>query len=99
MIIKPKKITKPFNQYLYDLNEMYNLPPDIDPRKDNPNATQELNDYAHMVSHDLKSPLRSIDALTSWLKDDYEGKFDANFIATHGIPELEKLGFKVIAVL
>ena len=23
------------------------------------------------------------------------GKFDANFIATHGIPELEKLGFKV----
>ena len=25
----------------------------------------------------------------------YEGKFDANFIATHGIPELEKLGFKV----
>jgi len=23
------------------------------------------------------------------------GKFDANFIATHGIPELEKMGFKV----
>ena len=37
---------------------------------------QELNDYAHMVSHDLKLPLRSIDALTSWLKDDYESKFD-----------------------
>jgi len=33
---------------------------------------QELSDYAHMVSHDLKSPLRSIDALTSWLKEDYE---------------------------
>lgn len=33
---------------------------------------QELSDYAHMVSHDLKSPLRSIDTLTSWLKDDYE---------------------------
>ncbi|NRB82834.1 MAG: GHKL domain-containing protein [Winogradskyella sp.] len=32
---------------------------------------QELSDYAHMVSHDLKSPLRSIDALTSWLKEDY----------------------------
>lgn len=33
---------------------------------------QELNDYTHLVSHDLKSPLQSIDALTSWLKDDYE---------------------------
>ena len=32
---------------------------------------QELNDYAHMVSHDLKSPLQSIDALTTWIKDDY----------------------------
>lgn len=32
---------------------------------------QELNDYAHMVSHDLKSPLQSIDALTTWVKEDY----------------------------
>lgn len=32
---------------------------------------QELNDYAHMVSHDLKSPLQSLDALTTWIKDDY----------------------------
>lgn len=37
---------------------------------------QELSDYAHMVSHDLKSPLRSIDTLTAWLKEDYEEKFD-----------------------
>jgi light-regulated signal transduction histidine kinase (bacteriophytochrome) len=37
---------------------------------------QELNDYAHMVSHDLKSPLRSIDSLTAWLKEDYSDKFD-----------------------
>jgi signal transduction histidine kinase len=39
---------------------------------------QELSDYAHMVSHDLKSPLRSIDTLTSWLKDDYHDKLDDN---------------------
>ncbi|EAS20801.1 histidine kinase/response regulator [Flavobacteria bacterium BBFL7] len=32
---------------------------------------QELSDYAHMVSHDLKSPLRSIDALATWLNEDY----------------------------
>ena len=37
---------------------------------------QELNDYAHMVSHDLKSPLRSIDAISSWLKEDYKDKLD-----------------------
>tara|TARA_R110000772_G_scaffold213581_1_gene324145 strand:+ start:80 stop:1129 length:1050 start_codon:yes stop_codon:yes gene_type:complete len=35
---------------------------------------QELNDYAHMISHDLKSPLRAIDALTSWFKEDYKDK-------------------------
>jgi light-regulated signal transduction histidine kinase (bacteriophytochrome) len=32
---------------------------------------QELNDYAHMISHDLKSPLQSIDALTTWIREDY----------------------------
>ncbi|GLB53436.1 two-component sensor histidine kinase [Neptunitalea chrysea] len=37
---------------------------------------EELSNYAHMVSHDLKSPLRSIDALTMWLKEDYEGVLD-----------------------
>ncbi|PWH82015.1 two-component sensor histidine kinase [Algibacter marinivivus] len=37
---------------------------------------QELSDYAHMVSHDLKSPLRNIDTLTTWLKQDYEVVFD-----------------------
>ena len=37
---------------------------------------QELNDYAHIVSHDLKSPLRSIDALVNWLREDYSDAFD-----------------------
>lgn len=32
----------------------------------------ELNDYAHMISHDLKSPLQIIDALVCWLNEDYE---------------------------
>lgn len=36
----------------------------------------ELQEYAHIVSHDLKSPLRSIYALVSWLKEDNEGKLD-----------------------
>lgn len=37
---------------------------------------QELSDYAHMVSHDLKSPLRSIYTLTTWLKEDYKDRID-----------------------
>ena len=37
---------------------------------------QELSDYAHMVSHDLKSPLRSIDTLSAWLKEDYKNQLD-----------------------
>ncbi|WP_435263663.1 sensor histidine kinase [Tenacibaculum sp. nBUS_03] len=35
------------------------------------NRNKELNNYAHIVSHDLKSPLRNINALTSWLKEDH----------------------------
>ncbi|WP_369049430.1 ATP-binding protein [Tenacibaculum sp. UWU-22] len=44
--------------------------------KDLAYQNEELSDYAHMVSHDLKSPLRSIDALTTWLKQDYQNKLD-----------------------
>ncbi|SDG91493.1 PAS domain-containing sensor histidine kinase [Winogradskyella thalassocola] len=40
-------------------------------------SNDELQEYAHIVSHDLKSPLRSIDALVSWLKEDNKGKLDA----------------------
>ena len=37
---------------------------------------KELSDYAHAVSHDLKAPLRNIDALISWIKQDNEHAFD-----------------------
>lgn len=30
----------------------------------------ELNDYAHVVSHDLKSPLRNIETMISWIEED-----------------------------
>lgn len=33
-------------------------------------SNKELEDYAHVVSHDLKSPLRSIHSLVSWIKED-----------------------------
>ncbi|WP_103863413.1 PAS domain S-box protein [Aquimarina sp. I32.4] len=39
-------------------------------------SNNDLNDYAHIVSHDLKSPLRSMNALITWLKEDYEDTLD-----------------------
>jgi signal transduction histidine kinase len=35
-----------------------------------------LNEYAHMVSHDLKAPLRSIDTLINWFKEDNQSILD-----------------------
>lgn len=39
-------------------------------------SNNELQEYAHIVSHDLKSPLRSIDALVNWIKEDNKDKLD-----------------------
>jgi len=39
-------------------------------------SNQGLQEYAHIVSHDLKSPLRSISALATWLHDDYKENID-----------------------
>uniref|UniRef100_UPI00356A38F7 sensor histidine kinase n=1 Tax=Muriicola sp. TaxID=2020856 RepID=UPI00356A38F7 len=39
-------------------------------------SNKGLQEYAHIVSHDLKSPLRSISALATWLYDDYKDKLD-----------------------
>jgi len=36
----------------------------------------ELKNFAHVVSHDLKSPLRSMSALISWIQEDNGEKFD-----------------------
>ncbi|MDD3364474.1 MAG: ATP-binding protein, partial [Syntrophomonas sp.] len=36
----------------------------------------ELKDFAYIVSHDLKAPLRGIRSLADWLYNDYKDKFD-----------------------
>ena len=39
-------------------------------------SNDELQEYAHIVSHDLKSPLRSIDALVTWIREDNQDNID-----------------------
>ncbi|MBU2938168.1 PAS domain S-box protein [Lacinutrix sp. C3R15] len=64
-------------------------------------SNDELQEYAHIVSHDLKSPLRSIHALVSWLKEDNQGKLDDVSIQNIGLIEttLEKMEQLITDVL
>jgi two-component system, LuxR family, sensor kinase FixL len=40
-------------------------------------ANRELTDFATVVSHDLKTPLRGVATLAKWLQSDYADKLDA----------------------
>lgn len=39
---------------------------------------ESLNNYAHMVSHDLKSPIRNVHSLVSWVYEDSNEDFKEN---------------------
>lgn len=62
---------------------------------------QVLSDYAHMVSHDLKTPLRSIDSLVNWIMEDNKDFIDdscnANFHLI--LQNLEKMDALITGIL
>ncbi|MFK7775728.1 MAG: PAS domain S-box protein [Saprospiraceae bacterium] len=39
-------------------------------------VNKELKDFAYIVSHDLKAPLRAIKNISTWLSEDYADKID-----------------------
>ncbi len=53
-------------------------------------ANQELKDFAYIVSHDLKAPLRGIASISSWLEQDYSDRLE-----TEGKEMLQLLGGRV----
>ena len=62
---------------------------------------KELSDYAHAVSHDLKAPLRNINALINWIKEDNLDKFDDQTLGSFDLmlQNLEKMDHLIITIL
>lgn len=62
---------------------------------------QALNEYAHMVSHDLKAPLRSIDTLINWFIEDNAAIItDQNKKSLHTIlSNVEKMDLLIKGIL
>jgi PAS domain S-box-containing protein len=69
---------KEYEQRLMELNG--NLAKEIEERKmvemDLERSNKELENFGHVVSHDLKAPLRAISTIANWLSDDYKDKID-----------------------
>ncbi|TCL13742.1 histidine kinase/DNA gyrase B/HSP90-like ATPase [Roseivirga ehrenbergii] len=62
---------------------------------------KELSDYAHVVSHDLKSPIRNIETLLTWVRQDYENLIDEKGIETFSLisDNLERMDSLIDGIL
>ncbi len=65
------------------------------------NSNKGLQEYAHIVSHDLKSPLRSISALATWLYEDYKDVLDENGVTQLGLMQekVEAMDNLIVGIL
>ena len=84
-----------FKEFNQNVKNQLTLETTVDER------TKELQEYAHIVSHDLKSPLRTIDALVNWVKEDNKDKFDKKSLANfqHIEDTLEKMELLISDIL
>lgn len=64
-------------------------------------TNKELEDYAQIVSHDLKSPLRSIHSLISWIKEDSDKAFSEQTLGYFSMIEnkVEKMDHLIEGIL
>lgn len=64
-------------------------------------SNKELEDYAAIVSHDLKSPLRSIHSLITWIKEDNDKEFNPQTLQYLGMMEnkVEKMDHLIEGIL
>lgn len=62
---------------------------------------EQLNEYAQIVSHDLKSPLRSIHSLLSWIKEDNSDEFSEETLGYLNLIEgkVEKMDHLIQGIL
>lgn len=62
---------------------------------------KELSDYAHVVSHDLKSPIRNIETLLSWIRQDYISQIDSKGLKTFNMvsDNLERMDSLIDGIL
>ncbi len=69
--------------------------------KDLESQNQELNEYAHVVSHDLKAPLRNINTLITWVIEDNKETLDHNSIKSLNLilSNIEKMDLLIKGIL
>ena len=62
---------------------------------------EELNEYAHVVSHDLKAPLRNIDTLVNWIIEDNKERIGEEFLNSLNLvlSNVEKMDLLIKGIL